>query len=89
MALTCPICEMAGMNCICAPKFQRLIAKVQVAPNRISAEERLIEMQDEPGYVYGYMTGFDNAEDFSIVGLYNHGNALEGQYKEVWTIEED
>jgi hypothetical protein len=84
MALTCRVCENAGVNCTCPPKLKRLIAKVQIAPNKASAEKRLENMKSEPGYAFGYMTGFVGDEEFSVIGMYDHGNALEGDHKEVF-----
>lgn len=66
--------------------LKRLIAKTQIAPNHKCAVERLTEMQAEPGYHSGYMAGFAISEDFTVVGLYDHGNALPGDHKEVWVV---
>lgn len=68
--------------------LRRLIAKTQIAPSKKCAEERLIEMKSEPGYVSAYIAGFDMDKSFSVVGLYDHGSALPGPHKEVFVHEE-
>jgi hypothetical protein len=66
------------------PNIKRLVAKTQIAANKQVAEERLIEMQSEPKYVYGYMIGFDMDNEYSVVGMYDYGNAPAGDHKEVF-----
>ena len=65
-------------------KTKRLIAKTEIAANKQCGEDRLKEMKDEPGYVFGYIAGFINSDDFSVVGLYDYGNTPTGDHREVF-----
>jgi len=65
-------------------KTKRLIAKTEIAANKRCGENRLKEMKVEPGYVFGYIAGFINSDDFSVVGLYDYGDAPTGDHREVF-----
>lgn len=67
--------------------LKRLIVKTQIAPNKAVGEIRLEKMKSEPGYVSGYMIGYYQDDEFSVVGMYDHGDAPVGDYKEVFVVE--
>ena len=60
----------------------RLIKKTETALTLASAEERIKEMQTEAGIVHVYIEPWLDNCAFSVVGLYDHGDALPNENRD-------